>query len=148
MVSKNTDRHAIFLMQTENIKWYYLLSLSVCPFVWSRFLKQMQSQTRNQPPWMGRSQGERPLSKGSKHWFSEILTNGAGQKKTKKTKMTHVVLICKQTKMFYSWLQYYKILHSLYWKFSSLGDCILWKTVFKIMIFISHIDSNTKLYSL
>ena len=50
---------------------------------------------------MGPSQGERPLLRGPEYGFSEILANGAGQKK-QKTKMTHVVLICEQTMVLYS----------------------------------------------
>ena len=51
---------------------------------------------------MGPLQGERALLGGPDYGFRKILANGAGQKKKQKTKMTHAVLICKQTMMLYS----------------------------------------------
>ena len=39
---------------------------------------------RSQPPWMSLLQDEKPLLRGPEYGSSEILANGAGQKKIKK----------------------------------------------------------------
>ena len=39
---------------------------------------------KSQPPWMSPLQDEKPFLRGPEYGFSEILANGAGQKKMKK----------------------------------------------------------------